>query len=361
MTATSSTRNASSSREDFTARLVEHITDDELADLLARLDPTTRRIAFAPLLLRPPKGRPDPAFARRVRETVLGRCRQGLLRRFCDALSSSASIEAATILGDSFYDPSIEDIEYLTPLLRERCGDTVTRLLYAVVVDDDRVAADKIRPLLEHGPLAIPPHLPAESAERTPAASGRAVDPALRARRRQRDRSRKIERATRVAQVSRAPRRPRRAQKHADTPEIRTHQPHVDAPPPPVMKRTHPHLSRYRSFSDTGADVGSVVLAFIPYTGQHTGEGKGKVRPALVIASKRDGFLVRPVYSHARHYAGAWRAVDIRDWRMAGLRKLSYVGDEVHHVKSSSCHDLGRLTLEDWNRVCLGEVNPADS
>jgi hypothetical protein len=360
MTDTPSTRNASPSRDDFTARLIEHITDDELADLLARLDPTARRTALAPLLLHPPKGRPDPAFARKVRERALARRRQGLLLRFCDALSSGVSIEAKTVLGDSFDDPSVEDIEHLTRLLRERCGDTTTRLLYAVVVDDDRVAADKIRPLLEQGPLAIPPHLPAESVERTPAAPARAVDPALRARRRQRDQTRKIERATRVAQVSRAPQRPRRAQKHTDAPEIRTPQRHVVAPPP-VVKRTHPHLSHYRSFSETGTDVGSVVLAFIPYTGQHAGEGKGKVRPALVIASNRDRFLVRPVYSHPRHYAGAWRAVDIRDWREAGLRKPSYVGDEIHRVKRSGCHDLGRLTLEDWNRVCLGEVNLADS
>jgi len=360
MTDTPSTRNASPCRDDFTARLVEHVTDDELADLLARLDPTARRAALAPLVLRPPKGRPDSTLARKVREVALRRCRQGVPLRLCDALSGSALIEAATILGDSFDDPSVEDIERLTPLLRERCGDVMTRVLYAVVVDDDRAAADKIRPLLEHGPLAIPPHVPRESADRMPAAPSRAVDPGVRARRRHRDQSRKIERATRVAQVSRAPRRPRRAQKQAHTPEILTPQSRVTAPPP-IVKRVHPHLSHYRSFSTTGSDIGSVVLTFIPYTGQRVEEGQGKIRPALVIASNRGCHLVRPVYSHARHHAGSWRAVAIRDWREAGLRNSSYVGDEIHRVERSSCRDIGRLSVEDWNRVCLGEVNPADS
>ena len=358
MTNATTNRKTARSRYDFTARLVEHLTDDQLADLLARLDPTVRQAALKPLLLRPPKGRPDPTFARKARETALGRCRQGLLLHFCEDLSSSALVEAEMILGDSYYDPSVEEIERLTPRLRERCGDTMTRLLYAVVVDDDRAAADKIRPLLDHGPLAIPPHVPSKPAEATPAGLARVVDSAVRARRRQRDRGRKIERATRFAQVSRAPRRSRRAKKQTDIPRIRTPQSHVVAPPPRT-KRIHPHLTRYQGFSGTGAYVGAVVRVFIPYTGRNAGEGKG--RPALVIATRRESYLVRPLYSHARHYAGAWRAVNIRDWRKAGLRNPSYVGDEIHRVKRSDCRDVGHLTLDDWNRVCIGEVNSADN
>lgn len=360
MTATPPARRRTRSRGDFTARLLEHLADEELAALLERMDPSTRSAALKHLLLRPPRGRPDAVFAGKVRETALTFCRSGLLFRFCECLVERAADEASLILGDRYHDPSIEDIERLTPVLIERCGTTVTRLLYAVVVDDERPAANKIRELLEHGPLAIPCHVPSQSPCQTSATLVNAVDPAVREQRRARDRVRRAARATRVAQVTHARRRPTHRPKRVNVVSAQVTTPHA-VTPPAISKRVHPHIAHYRGFSGTGADVGAVVVVFIPFSGLQAGDGKGKIRPALVIASNRSTYIVRPLYSNARHYAGAWRAVHIGDWREAGLQKRSFVGDELHRVKRSACRRIGRFTLMDWNRVCLGEVNSADS
>ena len=96
-------------------------------------------------------------------------------------------------------------------------------------------------------------------------------------------------------------------------------------------------------------------MAFIWFTGPT--RGSGKTRPVVIIARTKKHYIVRPIYSNARRPAGSWRAVVINKWEAANLLNPSVVGDETHKVKLDRLRLIGELTLADWNRVCLGEVN----
>jgi hypothetical protein len=133
----------------------------------------------------------------------------------------------------------------------------------------------------------------------------------------------------------------------------------TDAPPFVNTKRIHPLISRFGEDAGIHEDVSRVGSTFVRFSGDP--EGHGKERPVLVIAKTSKHFVVRPIYSHARWPAGSWRAVEIVEWKEAGLANNSFVGDETHKVKHKNLTLKGRLTLQDWNRVCLGEVNSSAS
>jgi hypothetical protein len=100
--------------------------------------------------------------------------------------------------------------------------------------------------------------------------------------------------------------------------------------------------------------VGYVWEAYISW-GPKAGEGKK--RPVLVIASNRTRVWVRPIFTND-YKAGLWRSVIINDWEQAGLDHQSYVSVDILELSARKCTvGKAKLTLEDWNRVCRGEVH----
>jgi hypothetical protein len=76
-----------------------------------------------------------------------------------------------------------------------------------------------------------------------------------------------------------------------------------------------------------------------------------------VVASNSKYVWVRPIYTND-YTAGRWKAVEIFDWKQAGLDHSSYVASYDLRLSKHRCDvSNDRMTLNDWNRVCRGEVH----
>ena len=273
------------------------------------------------------------------------------------------------VLKESYEDPNESELEELTPRLVEKFGEFRTQLLYASLIDDEAKAAEIARKILsESGILPIRENIrpqgqiptllvtePISDDVKRGRKENRAKERDLKAAKRTQRREveleqkaiRKLQKKNQVVKTARADREPK--------PVVAT----TDALPFVNTKRTHPLISRFGEDAGIHEDVSRVGSTFVRFSGDP--EGHGKERPVLVIAKTSKHFVVRPIYSHARWPAGSWRAVEILEWKEAGLANSSFVGDETHKVKHKNLTLKGRLTLQDWNRVCLGEVNSAAS
>ena len=273
------------------------------------------------------------------------------------------------VLKESYEDPSESELEELTPRLVEKFGEFRTQLLYANLIDNEANAANHATKILSETGI-----LPIRSIERPksqvliPSLKDAVSEDVKRGRRESRVKQRDLRAAKRTQrrevegeqktisklkkknQVVKAVRVDREPDPIATT---------TDALPFVNKKRVHPLITRFGEDAGIHEDVSRVGSAFVRFLGDP--KGHGKERPVLVIAKTSKHFVVRPIYSHARWPAGSWRAVEIVEWKEAGLANSSFVGDETHKVKHKNLTLKGRLTLQDWNRVCLGEVNSAAS
>ncbi len=290
-------------------------------------------------------------------------------RIFADLASLKVLVFCREVLKDSFEDPTEEQLIELTPRLVEKFGRFRTQLMYAICIDHEAVAANHATKILsENGLLpissnqrpkteiqgpAVPEPISAEIKQGRKA--NRAKQRDLRVSRRRQKRENELERkATRKLQKN---------NKTEKLKEVISEEPsstvsEVDLPVASI-KRVHPLISRFGEYAGVHEDVSRIGNAFVRFSGNS--KGYGKERPVLVIAKTSKHYVVRPIYSHARWPAGSWRAVEIIEWKEAGLANNSYVGDETHTVKHKNLKLRGRLSLKDWNRVCLGEVNSVAS
>lgn len=273
------------------------------------------------------------------------------------------------VLKESYADPSESELIELTPRLVEKFGLFRTQLMYANLVDNEAIAAKHARKIIsETGILPIRanfcpkcevPVLPVTEPISEDVKRGRKENrvkqrdlrAAKRAQRREVELEQKaiikLQKKNRVAKASRC----------QLAPEPNTSS--SDALPVVNTKRVHPLITRFGEDAGIHEDVSRIGNAFVRFSGDP--KGHGKERPVLVIAKTSKHYVVRPIYSHARWPAGSWRAVEIVEWQDAGLSNNSYVGDETHKVKHENLKLKGRLNLQDWNRVCLGEVNSVAS
>ncbi len=273
------------------------------------------------------------------------------------------------VLQDSYEDPSESELFEITPRLVEKFGMFRTQLLYANLVDDKANAAEHARKILsENGILSIRAYLQPKSESPVPSATKSISEDVKRLRKENRVRQRDLKAAKRSQRREveleqkaliklQKMKRAEKIKRDKDAPRLNTRSP--DTMPVMSPKRIHPLITRFGEDAGVHEDVSRIGSAFVRFSGDP--KGYGKERPVLIIAKTSKHYVVRPIYSHARWPAGSWRAVQIIEWQEAGLSNNSYVGDETHKMKPKNLKLKGRLSLQDWNRVCLGEVNSATS
>ena len=288
---------------------------------------------------------------------------------FAKMSSIELQVFCEEVLKESYEDPSESELEELTPRLVEKFGEFRTQLLYASLIDDQAKAAEIARKILgESGILPIRGKIRPKDRAPTLLVTETISEDVKRERKENRAKERDLKAAKRTQrrEVELEQKAIRKIQKKNQV--VKTAR--IDREPEPVVantdalpfvniKRIHPLISRFGQDAGIHEDVSRVGSTFVRFSGDP--EGHGKERPVLVIAKTSKHFVVRPIYSHARWPAGSWRAVEILEWKEAGLANSSFVGDETHKVKHKNLTLKGRLTLQDWNRVCLGEVNSATS
>lgn len=185
------------------------------------------------------------------------------------------------------------------------------------------------------------------------------VDEATKVKRRERRREERKQRSAQRQQRDQSEQTPRLLKQRAKNGDQQTQSESVpeeggfDGVPLEISRIAHPHLDE-RATNESKKPVGYVWEAYISW-GPKAGEGKK--RPVLVIASNRTRVWVRPIFTND-YKAGLWRSVIINDWEQAGLDHQSYVSVDILELSARKCTvGKAKLTLEDWNRVCRGEVH----
>ncbi len=286
-----------------------------------------------------------------------------------EIFAHSLSLELFTFcekyLQESYANPSREQIHEIIPVLTNKFGTLRTQFLFATCIDGEQNVSEIAKDLFNTKSELAFAIIEKPSDLSTTIPPQRYVSPEIKQSRKAKKLSQREERARMREQkekskeaVKELNERRRILQKiERNTIEIvNSANAHSSADSPPqIVKRQHPHISRFQDADRADTNVGKIGMAFIWFTGPT--RGAGKTRPVVIIARTKKHYIIRPIYSKARRPAGSWRAVVINEWQTANLLNPSVVGDETHKVKLDSLRIIGELTLGDWNRVCLGEVN----
>jgi hypothetical protein len=269
-------------------------------------------------------------------------------------LTEPVSDTAERLLGDSFIEPTQNDLDALTPKLVRQHGRLLTVLYYARVIAGDNYASPMLEQYFQPDGLF---EVRADDSKPIPLSKPkpRAVDPATKELRKQR----KIQRKKPVANVKPAVRKRRdKAKPRVEAKLTAKHSTKPESKNVIEQKRLgHPHIRPGNGLSVTHELVGSVVLTYIAYDKTNPA-AEGKVRPCVIVAVAPKHLLVRPIYSNPHKFAGHWRSVRLDDWKKAGLMHQSFVGSNFHKVGRTKVQLTGHLTVRDWNKICRGEVNP---
>jgi len=268
-------------------------------------------------------------------------------------LTEPVAETAGKLLGDSFSEPTQDDLDGLTPKLVRQHGRLLTMLYYARVIAGDNPASSMLEQYFRPDGLF---EVKADDSKPIPLPKpkSRAADPATKELRKQRKTQRKkqaavVKPAVRKKRIKSEPKvEPKPTAKSSTKPESTS-----------VIEQKrleHPHVERRAGLSATDQSRGSVIHAYIAFDSANP-EAGGKWRPCVVIAAGPKAFLVRACYSKSRKYAKLWRSVLLDDWKDAGLRVESYVGPNRDVVPRKNATIIGQLTVRDWNKVCRGEVN----
>lgn len=260
-------------------------------------------------------------------------------------------------LGDSFEDPNEEQINQLTSRLISEFGSPRTRMFYAYIIDSEARASPHLLQHIGSGkPLEIPVRLEIDAKREQPTPRPAPTETVKQSRRNRRQEDHIARNWQKSQQLKNRLLEKQRSMQARNKIEPKNF---VDAETPtlvgpsviPMKKEIHPHISQFKEASGVHELTGRICNAFIHYN-----DG-GKIRPCVIIAVTPTNYVVRPLYSNAYWPAGLWRAVRLQDWIEAGLDHQSNVGVEAHMVKITESYLRGKLSLRDWNRICLGEIN----
>ena len=355
----------------YSKKVIEQASVDELMPILKRLK--TSELDSISRMIHVRLGKPK-FIGKQITALCLNQAKSFNLFVEYEIFAHTITLELFSFcekrLQDSYTNPSREQIHELLPDLLKNYGRLRTQFLFATCIDGEQNVAEIAKDLFgTNGELAfLRIEEPSDQAVHT--LLSHVVSPELKQSRRAKKMIEREKRATIKEQQEKA----KEDSKHAndrrrilrkivrntvdlatiDQDTVGTAENDTDLVPQ-IVKRLHPHISRFDNADPAHDDVGKIGIAFIRFTGST--RRSGKERPVLVIAKTKKHFIVRPIYSNARWPAGAWRAVGISDWKAANLGNPSFVGDETHKIKFDRLRIFGGLTLTDWNRVCLGEVN----
>ncbi len=359
-------QNSKSVDSSYAKKVVEQASVDELTTILKSLKSTELKSISRLIDVR--LGKPK-FISKQLSELCLTQIKKFDLFEEYELFAHTISLDLFAFcekkLQDAYANPSREQIHELIPILIQNFGMLRTQFLFSACIDGEQNVAEIAKDLFgADGPLAFvyigKPVEPLVSVIQL-----RQVSPEIKQSRKAKKLLKREKRALMRDQQETAKESVRALNKRLrilrkikrNTIEIEDAA-NAENPadsPFQIVKRQHPHISRFQDADRTDANVGKVGMAFIWFTGPT--RGAGKTRPVVIIAKAKKHYIVRPIYSNARRPAGSWRAVVINEWQTANLSNPSVVGDETHKVKLDRLRIIGELTLGDWNRVCLGEVN----
>lgn len=336
------------------SRVVRDMTPHEFAEMLESLSETDAQKASRLLRARLARRGEIETAAQKLRDKVVF----GTARMVPFALAVIASEQlderAKEVLGERYGNPSREEVADLADIMSSEFGLPRTRLWFTHLVAIGVVATPHIEAVAAGiDGLELRPDTP-DTSVTLPVNE---TDQETREIRRRRRREQRDERARirEAAESSRANNRRfdrRRGTRH-ELPEV-DETPSEPTDTVPREWRTHPRLARYPKADPRHELVGGIIIAWIRFTSE---PDTGKQRPCVILAVEDRRMVVKPLYSHPRYGAGFWRAVEIMHWESAGLDHKSWAGDEIHTVRRFN-DVIGRLHIDDWNRICLGESIP---
>ena len=350
------------SKNDYTYQWLEKVDQASLRSLLNDLRSDDVRVMTKQIRIRAlPAGHITAQHAELVRHAALTLYAAGAVRFVCHILVQDVAKRSKEILADNYGNPTARNVGQLTDQLLEQFGPLKTKVYYACAIDDEVSATRLLLKEISRRPeiqvdLYVHDESPVNVAEPRPTPSEE-----VKSSRKERRLAERESRAARRSQEStsrrnekfvqsRRSKRPRGAKPSDERGET------VLEFPISVTKLRHGHLTRYRKASTDHPDVGAVKAAFVSYGKDDPQEGK--TRPCVIVAVAPSYCIVRPIYSRASHFAGKWRAVVLTDWEEAGLDHESVVGHKTEKVRRHLVgRHIGTLTIQDWNRVCRGEVN----
>ena len=350
----------------YSKKVVEQARVDQLLTILQSLK--SSELESISRLINIRLGKPK-FISKQLAELCLGHMKKFDLFLEYELFAHTISLELFNFcekkLQDSYSDPSREQIHDLLPDLLKNYGMLRTQFLFAACIDGEQNVADIAKELFNtNGELAfaivekpaelshiyIPPRQVSAELKQS-----RIAKKLIRREKRILKKDQQEKAKEYVRELNERRRILRKLERNTVEIVATTTDENDTDSPPQIVKRLHPHISRFQDADLTAGNVGKIGMAFIWFTGPT--RGAGKTRPVLVIAVTKKHYVVRPIYSNARRPAGSWRAVVIDEWQSANLSNPSVVGHEIHKIKVDRLKIIGKLTLRDWNRVCLGEVN----
>lgn len=352
------------SRNDYAHQLLEKIDVEEFRTLLNQLKSKDLRPIAEKLHIRLLAANRITTYnAQLVLTATLKLYASGSVELITQIIVRPLLMKTRVILGEHFENPSARKISELTEILLAEFGPIRTKLFYADAIDGMAKAKPHLlREIASRPELAIDLFVhdesPLEAPEARPAPT---VD--RKVSRKEKRKSDKVARALVRKQESDArliEKQRLLGKKQIAEVEIVADRTSGDIVAElsqiAVSKLQHGHLKRYLKASTSHQQTGQVKWGFISYGKNDPDEGK--VRPCVIVAVAPRYYVVRPIFSRASRYAGVWRAVQIYDWKQAGLDHESVVGYETQKIALDKIRShIGELSLSDWNRICRGEVN----
>ena len=339
------------------ARVMRAMTGDEFAQFLESLSEEDARAVSTLLRARlARRGNPETNGAKLRTKAVFG-TKQMVPLGISEIAAEQLDERAREVLGDDYEDPSLQQVAQIAEVMCSEFGVPRTRLWFVCLVAKGVKAAPHIEEIAAGiDGLGLRPETAAPATSVLPSEPDEETRESRRARRREQ----RAERARLRESAESSRRNNRRFTSRRDTtdaaagPAEGDDQTSAPVQPVPRERRVHPRLGRYPKADPRHELVGGIIIAWIRFTSE---PDNGKQRPCVILAVEDRRMVVKPLYSHPRYGAGFWRAVEIVHWEAAGLNHKSWAGDEVHTVRRFN-DVIGRLHIDDWNRICLGESIP---
>lgn len=330
-------------------RVVSTLSSAEMESVCSLLDASVRDHMFS-RLMRVPRGTPGRMHFDLLRAACAAR---PMVTAFlCKQVSAVLAEFAALFLGESYEDPSREELDDLTLALLYRYGFGPAALYYSGCIAEEVPAAGL---LVEHfatgGLLCLDRRIAA--VDILPARTGKATRERARKKRSPGSRAGTRVQAPRITYVK------KRSKPPEELPGSET--PGAASTEPSFQREYAGRYQRLSAFPGVRHDDDLVGRVFWTDVEFFYGTGS-KTRPVVIVGIRETEdtleALVLPLYSNDNKPAGFWRATEILEPRPAGLTHGGFAGNTAVAVGlPENPVFAGRLSPRDWNRLRIGEVH----